>query len=185
MITPPARRPRPAPNQAGPPWNREESTVARNNTQSASIKRRQLMLAGAAVAVMPAGLLAAECGGGEVVAAEHPFSADGAGQTLVLSGRILGFGCQPLAGAVIEVWQDDATRVRATTDGDGRFVLTTVVPAGGRAPHLSYYVTHPLHDLRARELYFTREPDHAAESVAQLERDEAGVWHAAFALTIV
>ena len=167
------------------PWNREENTVARNINQGISIRRRQMMLAGIAAAVAPAGVLAAECGGGEVVATEHPFGAGGAGQTLVLSGRVLGFGCQPLAGAVIEVWQDDATRVRATTDGDGRFVLTTVLPAGGRTPHLSYYVTHPLHDLRARELYFTRDPDPAAESVAQLKRDTAGVWRAAFGVTLV
>lgn len=159
--------------------------MARNQPNTISIKRRQLLIAGAAGAAAPAGLLAAQCGGGEVAAAQDVFGADGAGKKLVLSGRVLGFGCQPLAGAVIEVWQDDATRVRATTDGDGRFVLTTVAPARGRAPHLSYYVTHPLHDLRARELYFTREPDPAAESVARIERDAAGVWRAAFGLTVV
>ena len=165
--------------------------MIRNASNRISIKRRQLMIATTATmagAVAPAGLLAAQCGGGVVAAAEHEnaFGADATGQKLVLSGRVLGFGCQPLAGAVIEAWHADALPVRATTDGDGRFVLITQAPAGGRgvAPHLSYHVTHPAHDLQVHELYFTRESGRAAESVAQLERDSAGVWRAAFGLSL-
>jgi protocatechuate 3,4-dioxygenase beta subunit len=162
--------------------------VTRENNIGISIKRRQLMIAGAvgAAAAAPAGLLAAQCGGGVVAAAENAFGADAAGQKLVLSGRVLGFGCQPLAGAGIEVWQPDATPVRAITDADGRFVLSTLAPARARgvSPHLSYQVTHPAHDLRVHDLYFTRESRRAVEGVAQLERDDAGVWRAAFGLTL-
>jgi protocatechuate 3,4-dioxygenase beta subunit len=161
--------------------------VIRNADYGISIKRRQLMIAGVAGAAAPAGLLAAQCGGGVVAAAGNAFGTDAAGQALVLSGRVLGFGCQPLAGAVIEAWHAAATTVRTTTDADGRFMLTTLAPAGGRgvAPHLSYHVTHPAHDLRVHELYFTRQSGRAVEGVAQLERDSAGVWRAAFGLSLV
>ena len=151
-----------------------------------SQKRRQMMIAGAVGALAPAGALAVQCGGGLASASEQAFGTDGAGGKLVLSGRVLGFGCQPLAGAVIEVWGSGADAMRTTTDGDGRFVLVTQAPAAsrGEAPYLSYQVTHPMHDLRVRELYFTRQSGRATENVAQLERDDSGVWRAAFGLTV-
>lgn len=151
-----------------------------------SIKRRQLMIAAAMGAAAPAGLLAAQCGGGVVAVADNAFGADAAGQKLILSGRVLGSGCQPLAGAGIEVWQADATHVRAITDADGRFMLSTLAPTGARgvAPHLSYQITHPAHDRRVYDLHFTRGSGRAVEGVAQLERDDAGVWRAAFGLTL-
>ncbi len=160
--------------------------MKRKHTNSISIKRRQIMMAGAAGVLAPAGVFAAQCGGGLVAASQNAFGANGAGHKLVLSGRVLGSGCEPLAGAVIEAWHADATPVRTTTDADGRFVLVTLAPAAalGQAPHLSYLVTHPAHDLRVHELYFTRESNRATDSVAQLERDSTGVWRAAFGLTI-
>jgi len=157
-----------------------------SNTNGISIKRRQLMIAGATGALAPAGVFAAQCGGGLVAAAENAFGADGAGQKLVLSGRVLGTACQPLAGAVIEAWHAGSVPVSTTTDADGRFVLVTVAPAAvrGVAPHLSYLITHPAHDLRVHELYFTRGSNGGAQSLAQIERDAAGVWRAAFGVTV-
>ncbi len=155
-----------------------------------SIKRRQLMIAGAAGALAPAGTLAARCGGGIVSATQNEpgaFGIDGAGQKLVLSGRVLGADCQPLSGAIVEAWHAGAAPVRTTTDADGRFVLVTVAPAAGQGdvPHLSYLVTHPAHDLRVHRLDFTRAANRGAEGIAQLERDDAGVWRAACGLTVV
>ncbi len=155
-----------------------------------SIKRRQLLVAGAAGVLAPAGALAARCGGGIVSATQNEpgaFGLDGAGQKLVLSGRVLGTDCQPLAGAIVEAWHAGAAPVRTTTDADGRFVLVTVAPAAaqGDVPHLSYLVTHPAHDLRVHRLDFTRAANPAAAGIAQLERDAAGVWRAACGLTVV
>jgi len=152
-----------------------------------SIKRRQLLIAGIVAAATPPGVFAAQCGGGVVAAAENPFGAAAGGGKLVVSGRVLGFGCQPLSGAVIEAWQEGMAPVRTIADGDGRFLLTTEVPVSlrGEAPHLTYHVTHPAHDLRARELFFSRQSSGSSESVASLERDEAGVWRAAFGVTLV
>lgn len=155
--------------------------MARQTSSRVSITRRRLMLAAAAGAAAPGTLLAAQCGGGELGAAQDAFAAGSAGQTLVLSGRVLGSGCQPLAGAVIEVWHGGAEAARATSDGDGRFLLATRVPAAGQ---LAYSVTHPAHDLRTRALHFARAGSHAAESVARVERDAAGVWRAAAAIAL-
>lgn len=155
------------------------------STGKFSAKRRQLMMAGAVISVLPAGALAASCGGGIVAASENPFAAGSAGQKLVLSGRILGVDCQPLAGAIIEAWHGAAAPVITTTDADGRFVLVTAVPAAdGAQPKLSYLVTHPAHDARVHELNFTRASNGSAQGVAQIERDAAGVWRAAFGMTL-
>jgi hypothetical protein len=159
--------------------------VNQESTGKFSAKRRQLMIAGAAMSAVPAGALAATCGGGIVAAAENPFAAGSAGQKLVLSGRILGVDCQPLAGAIIEAWHVAAAPVSTTTDADGRFVLITAVPATeGGQPRLSYLVTHPAHDARVHELNFTRASNGSAQGVAQIERDAAGVWRAAFGMTL-
>jgi hypothetical protein len=158
--------------------------VNQESTGKFSAKRRQLMIAGAAMSAVPAGALAATCGG-IVAAAENPFAAGSAGQKLVLSGRILGVDCQPLAGAIIEAWHGAAAPVSTTTDADGRFVLITAVPATeGGQPRLSYLVTHPAHDARVHELNFTRASNGSAQGVAQIERDAAGVWRAAFGMTL-
>ena len=45
-------------------------------------------------------------------------------------------------------------------------------------------VTHPAHDARVHELYFTRASNGSAQGVAQIERDAAGVWRAAFGMTL-
>ena len=72
-----------------------------------------------------------------------------------------------------------------TTDADGRFVLITSVPATeGGQPRLSYLVTHPAHDARVHELSFTRAANGATQGLAQIERDAAGVWRAAFGMTL-
>ena len=156
-----------------------------DSTGKFSARRRQLMIAGAALTVVPAGAIAASCGGGIVAASENPFATGSAGQKLVLSGRILGIDCQPLAGAIIEAWHGAAAPVSATTDADGRFVLITAVPAAeGGQPRLSYLVTHPSHDARVHELSFTRASNSNAQGVAQIERDAAGVWRAAFGMTL-
>ena len=61
----------------------------------------------------------------------------------------------------------------------------TAVPAAeGGQPRLSYLVTHPSHDARGHELSFTRASNGNAQGVAQIERDAAGVWRAAFGMTL-
>jgi poly-gamma-glutamate capsule biosynthesis protein CapA/YwtB (metallophosphatase superfamily) len=49
---------------------------------------------------------------------------------------------------------------------------------------LSYRVTHPAHEARVHTLHFTRGTNGDAQSVAQVERDAAGVWRGAFGVTL-
>jgi protocatechuate 3,4-dioxygenase beta subunit len=145
------------------------------------------MAAGIVVAAMPAGVFAAQCGGLNKAMHEGAavFGSAGAGQPLVLSGRVLGSDCAPLAGAVLEILQAGSAAVSATTDADGRFMVTTATPATrDGAPQLYYRVTHAAHDARLHTLHFTRGANGSAQSVAQVERDAAGVWRGAFGVTL-
>jgi protocatechuate 3,4-dioxygenase beta subunit len=80
------------------------------------------------------------------------------GEILHLNGRVTDLKAQPVAGAVVEIWQCDANGIylhprqsgqvrrdaafqgfgRATTDAEGRFRFRTIlpVPYTGRTPHI-------------------------------------------------
>jgi len=80
---------------------------------------------------------------------EDIFSADTPGQRLRIDGRVVDLSGQPVAGALVDVWQaspvglyenqdpqqaDKNLRGRFTTDAQGRFALRTVRPAGYPIP---------------------------------------------------
>ena len=128
-----------------------------------SLRRRHLMIAGLAGVTVPTAVFADEVR--DASTAGGLVAGWSGGDKLVVSGRILGPDRKPLAGAMLEAWQNSAT-----TDADGRFVLMANVPAAGR---LRYRVSRNGQMLAARDL-----------SLAA-ERDESGVWRAAFGLTLV
>ena len=78
-----------------------------------------------------------------------------AGQSLVMTGAVIGLRCGFIAGATIDVWHANAAGVmdasgtrlrgRQRTDTDGRYRVETIVPgaAAGQAPHLNVRVTVP------------------------------------------
>jgi hypothetical protein len=132
---------------------------------SISLRRRQLLIAGAAGIALPlAGF------GWNVNAAAASAITDP--QKLVVSGRIVLADGKPLAGANVAT-----AGTSALTDGDGRFVLETVAPAG-RAPQLRYQVSHPSHATVTREL---RAADAGGKNV---QRDETGTWRTAIGLAL-
>lgn len=77
------------------------------------------------------------------------------GQSLVLTGAVIGLRCGLIAGATLDVWQADAkgaidpagTRLRGRqrTDAAGRYHVETIVPGSqpGRAPRLNVRITVP------------------------------------------
>jgi protocatechuate 3,4-dioxygenase beta subunit len=77
------------------------------------------------------------------------------GEPLILTGRVLTPECEPISGAVVDVWQADGQgeydnvgfglRGRVTTDGEGRYTIDTVVPGvyPGRTPHIHIKVFAP------------------------------------------
>jgi Carboxypeptidase regulatory-like domain len=149
--------------------NREESKMAHGPI---SLRRRHLIMAGLAGIATPAGVFAGQCGGTQGVnAAAAELSAPGG--ALIVSGRVTGPDCKPLAGAAVEAWQagDAGLRAHATTDADGRFMLTTTASAGNA---VSYRVTHPEH-----RAFATR---HSAGT--QPQRDETGTWRTAVGLAL-
>ena len=158
-----------------------------------SLRRRHLMIAGLAGIAAPASLFAAQCDGVLRIApavADLAAGSTEAGGKLVVSGRILGADCKPLADAAITAWHAGAnpdSAASATTDADGRFMFTTVAPAGypGRPPHLNYRVSHSAHAILSTQLYFASGHDVTGNRVAQLQRDAAGVWRATFGLALV
>jgi protocatechuate 3,4-dioxygenase beta subunit len=97
-----------------------------------------------------------------------------AGTRLSLSGRVLSTRCEPLAGAILEVWHADHAGVydnrgfgfRATLvcDAEGKYALQTVVPGrylNGdryRPAHVHFKVHAPRHRSLTTQLYFDGDP---------------------------
>ncbi len=89
-----------------------------------------------------------------------------AGTTLVVTGRVLTVTCQPVAGAVLDFWQADASgaydnagyrlRGHQRTGGDGGYSLRTVVPGEypGRTGHIHVKVQAPGAATLTTQLYF-------------------------------
>src|SRR5687767_7745757 len=98
--------------------SREEATMQSNTL---SPRRRQLMIAGIAGAVAPATLFAQVCVPVAGAASHSPRVAELStaveGDMLIVSGRVTGSDCRPLAGALVEVWSAGSERgTSATTD---------------------------------------------------------------------
>ena len=148
-----------------------------------SLRRRHLMIAGLAGMAVPGALLAARSGG---LPDYLPAAADSGAEKegLVVSGRILRPDGKPLAGATVDALNARVSgNYSVTTDADGRFMFTTLAPTGS-SPRIQCRVSHPQHGTLKRELHLGPTPGAAADTVAQLQRDEAGTWRAAFGLTL-
>jgi len=138
-----------------------------------SLQRRHLMIAGLASAAAPAVLLSTD-GRADLSAALNV--APRSGERLVISGRIVTREGTPLHGATIEAMHGE--RVRATSDADGRFMLLATTPRGGA---LAYRVTHDVHGTHEG---FLRLADVETARALHAQRDDAGVWRAAFGVTL-
>ena len=131
-------------------------------------------------------------------------SGSGGKDRLLVSGHVLGTGCKPLAGALVEIWhadangdysgftrgkQDDAAcllRASIKTDAEGRYSFSTVAPAEypGRPRHIHYRVSHTAHDTLVTQLYFARERGVSDDLVTTVQRDGKGVARATFDITL-
>ena len=156
-------------------------------SSTVSLRRRQLMIAGLASAAAPTALFAAECS-----VTHDPFapptvaevSANPSGDKLIVSGRVVGGDCKPLFGAVVEAWHDGSNeRTSATTDADGRFMLTTAPVVEGRLRPLRIRVSHGQRRL-VQQHYFTKAPGAPDETLSHLNRDDTGTWRTTLGLTL-
>lgn len=144
-----------------------------------SLRRRHLMIAGIAA---PTTLFATQ-----LRAAPHdglavlPTNASSVSETLIVSGRMLDAKARPLAGALVEVLDSGSnTTARATTDADGRFLFTSAVPR----EYLNCRVSRAGHKTVMKQLHFAHKPGVPGDQVAQLQRDDAGLWRTTFGLAL-
>ena len=99
------------------------------------------------------------------------------GTRIVLTGSVLTTTCQPVGGALLDVWHADADgeydnegyRLRGHffTDDQGAYRLQTIVPANyeGRTKHFHVKVRPPGGRLLTTQLYFPGEPRNEEDSI--------------------
>jgi protocatechuate 3,4-dioxygenase beta subunit len=99
------------------------------------------------------------------------------GTKLVITGRVLGTNCQPIARALIDFWQCDAggqydnvgfrLRGHQYTNDAGLWTLETVVPGlyPGRTRHIHVKVQAPNKPVLTSQLYFPNEPGNARDGI--------------------
>jgi hypothetical protein len=148
-----------------------------------SLRRRHLMIAGLAGAAVPATGLAAVCADNSPLDVAAGTVSIARGDTLLVSGRIVDANCKPVTGARVELLQPHAPDAAAVlTDGDGRFVLTTIASVAAR--HVDYRVSRQAHSAHVARVHFARHARAARADLAQLQRDEAGVWRTTLGVTL-
>jgi protocatechuate 3,4-dioxygenase beta subunit len=103
------------------------------------------------------------------------------GTRLLLTGRVLGTNCQPIARALIDFWQADDRgnydntgyrfRGHQFADGNGQYRLETIMPGlyPGRTRHLHVRVQAPNRPVLTTQLYFPNEPANARDSIFHRE----------------
>lgn len=125
------------------------------------------------------------------------------GEPLEIVGKVTNTRGEPLAGAVLVIWQTDVwgkydhpreQRVdtagkplpldpafqyvgRAVTDAQGGYRFRTIVPGsyGRRPKHVHFKITHPGYRPLATEMQFAGDPDIAGDGVTgDLPEDEHG-----------
>ena len=98
------------------------------------------------------------------------------GDRLLVEGRVVGSDCQPVAGAIVDVWQADRDgnydqtstdyrlRGRMRTDTDGRFAFESIRPGhyplgnSMRPAHLHVIVEGAAFPQVTTQIYFTGDP---------------------------
>lgn len=102
------------------------------------------------------------------------------GTVLVLTGYVLTNDCQPVANALLDFWQADASgqydntgytlRGHQYTDKNGRYQLTTVVPGlyPGRTEHIHFKVQAPNGPMLTSQLFFPGVSDNQADQIFDL-----------------
>ena len=100
-----------------------------------------------------------------------------AGTPIVLSGIVLTRSCQPIAGALVDLWHADDSgaydnegfrlRGHQFTDADGRYVFETIVPGlyPGRTRHFHVKFQAANQSVLTTQLYFPGEPDNERDGI--------------------
>lgn len=149
-------------------------------SETISLQRRHLMIAGTITAVTAGSLYAAA----QTFSSASPVrTGAAAGSSLLASGRIVTADGKPLSGAAILARQfcTGSEPCQTSTDADGRFVFETATPQG--AQPMLVYVTHPDIAPFHAEVRFGegRDAGNLVHAQTLLDRDTL---RASFALTV-
>jgi protocatechuate 3,4-dioxygenase beta subunit len=99
------------------------------------------------------------------------------GVSMLVSGRVLGTDCQPIANALLDFWHADANGVydnigytlrgNQFTDAEGRYQLETIMPGlyPGRTRHFHVKVQRPNGAVLTTQLYFPDEASNATDGI--------------------
>ena len=99
------------------------------------------------------------------------------GERIALAGFVLDRRCQPVAGALLDLWHCDAAgqydndgyrlRGHQFSDAEGRFVFETIVPGKypGRTRHYHVKVQAPGRNILTTQLYFPGEPGNEGDNI--------------------
>ena len=99
------------------------------------------------------------------------------GTHLVLTGHVFTTGCRPVAGALLDFWQADATgtydntgyrlRGHQSSDASGGYRLETVIPGlyPGRTEHIHVKVQAPGGPVLTTQLFFPGVASNAGDSI--------------------
>ena len=94
------------------------------------------------------------------------------GTPLLVSGRVLGRNCRPIARALVNLWQADDTgrydtggtylRGHQYTDMDGRWAFATIIPAPYtfRSMHIHFRVQQPGGEVLTTQVFFPGDASH-------------------------
>jgi len=125
------------------------------------------------------------------------YPAGTAGTPLLISGTVYGTGCQPLAGALVEVWQADSNgeydfsadflgRAAVIANENGHYEFTTVMPGRyePRPLHIHFRVSHPDVPTLVTQLYFAGDAQGIPAAQVTTPIEEDGVLHGTFDIMI-
>ena len=111
--------------------------------------------------------------------------ADAAGTKLLLTGTVLTTACKPVARALVDFWQADASgaydnsgfgfRGHQFTDAQGRYQLEAVLPGQypGRTRHIHVKVQAPAGRILTTQLYFPGDARNASDGIYRKELEVA------------
>ena len=96
------------------------------------------------------------------------------GEQLIITGKVMDNRCQPIKGAILDVWQANSTgeydnegftlRGKVKTNNDGTYLIDTIIPneyAAGditRPGHVHLKVGAPNQPILTTQLYFEGDP---------------------------
>jgi protocatechuate 3,4-dioxygenase beta subunit len=99
------------------------------------------------------------------------------GAKIVLTGNVVTRSCKPVAGALVDFWQADASGAYDNTgyrlrghqfaDSQGQYRLETIVPGlyPGRTRHFHVRVQAPNRPVLTTQLYFPGEPENKRDGI--------------------